>query len=171
MQQGNIAQVTPLDIELLEIYNTQGEAAMLQRARQHSADERRREQRRLTRANRERFAAEARARNAANLASQLLDHQVGDNQATVAQPSIGKPAVAQPTVDPRVVSQPTVENTVIAQPNVAQPPVAESRDHETNPLSPQRVEAPSPAATAPPRKPPQTQTAAAKPEKSAAGQS
>ena len=167
LQQGHIAQVTPLDVELLEIYNTQGEAAMLQRARRHSADERRRQQRRHTRANRDRFAAEARARNAANLASHLLDNQVGDNQAAIAQPSVGKPAVAKPVADARVVSQPSVENTVIAQPNVAQPPVAQSRDHETNPLSPQRVEAP--AATAP-RKPPQTQIASAQPKKSAAEQ-
>ena len=195
LQQGHIAQVTPLDVELLEIYNTQGEAAMLQRARRHSADERRRQQRRHTRANRDRFAAEARARNAANLASHLLDNQVGDNQAAIAQPSVGKPAVAkpvadarfvsqpsgqeltaqpptvaQPTVNPPVVSQPAVENMVIAQPNVVQPPVAHSRDHETNPLSPQRIEAPSSAATAPPRKPPQTQLASAQPKKSAAEQ-
>ena len=73
--QGRTAQVTPFDVELMEIYEKEGEAAMIERVKRHTADERRAEQRRRTRANRERFDAEARVRNAANLATQLLSEQ------------------------------------------------------------------------------------------------
>jgi hypothetical protein len=70
--EGHVTTITPFDLELMEIVNAEGEAAMLKRARQHDADRRRQEHRLQSRAVRERLAGEARARNAASLASRLL---------------------------------------------------------------------------------------------------
>jgi hypothetical protein len=70
--EGHVSQVTPFDIELMEIHKTQGPAAMLKRIRQHEADELRQQRRRNTRATHQRLAPEAEARNAASLAARLL---------------------------------------------------------------------------------------------------
>ena len=86
--EGHVAQVTPFDIELMEILNAEGEAAMLKRIRQHDADQRRLERRRQTRAARERLAGEAKARNAATLASRILVEPSARSLTTQPAPSL-----------------------------------------------------------------------------------
>lgn len=81
MAQGRTPQVTPFDVELMEIYANQGNDAMLKRIRQHETDRRRQESRRKSRALSERLAGEAHARNAANLAAQLLAESLPETQA------------------------------------------------------------------------------------------
>ena len=101
--QGRAAQVTPFDVELMEIYQSEGEAAMIERVKRHTADERRAEQRRRTRQNRERFAAEARVRNAANLATQLLSEQpatVAQSMNVATQPANSDPGKKPPHTEP-----------------------------------------------------------------------
>lgn len=72
---GRAAQVTPFDVELMEIYDNQGEAAMIDRVGRYIVDQRRIEQRRKTRENQVRFAAEASVRSAANLAAHLAEER------------------------------------------------------------------------------------------------
>ena len=64
-------QCHPEDVELEEIRKTYGYKAMEERAREHQRDDRRRKQRQFFRANYQRFAAIATARNIQRAAEKL----------------------------------------------------------------------------------------------------
>ena len=87
-------ECTPQDIELTEIYNTQGYKALERRAQRASARPDRKKQRKLFRANYERYAAEAKLKNIQRAAEQLLKKQAAEKaaaaQTTDAEPSATK---------------------------------------------------------------------------------
>jgi hypothetical protein len=66
----------PADIELTEIYNTQGYKAWERRAHEHQRSNDRKQQRRLYRANYERYAAEAKLNNIQRAAEKLLKERL-----------------------------------------------------------------------------------------------
>ena len=72
---------TPEDMELTEIYNTQGYKAMERRAQEHRRNIDRKQQRKLFRANYARYAAEAKLRNIQRAAEQLLRKQAAEKAA------------------------------------------------------------------------------------------
>ena len=76
-------ECTPEDIELTELYNTQGYKVFERRAREHRRNQDRRRQRKLFRANYERYAAEAKLKNIQRAAEKLIAERLA---AAKAQP-------------------------------------------------------------------------------------
>jgi hypothetical protein len=74
-------ETTPEDIELTELYNTQGYKAMERRGREHLRNQDRRRERKLFRANYARYAAEAKLKNIQRAAEQLLKQQAAEKAA------------------------------------------------------------------------------------------
>ncbi len=72
---------TPEDMELTEIYNTQGYKAWERRAQEHQRNIDRKKQRKLFRANYARYAAEAKLKNIQRAAEQLLKKQAAEKAA------------------------------------------------------------------------------------------
>jgi hypothetical protein len=75
-------EYTPQDMELTELYNTQGLNAMERRAQEHQRNADRKKQRQLFRANYARYAAEAKLKNIQRAAEQLLKKQSAEQAAT-----------------------------------------------------------------------------------------
>jgi hypothetical protein len=90
---------TPEDIELTEIYNTQGFKAWDRRCKEHQRDSDRKKQRKLFRANYARYAAEAKLKNIQRAAEQLLKKQAAEKAA--------KPQPVPPPADDTTVSAAT----------------------------------------------------------------
>jgi len=86
----------PQDIELTELYNTQGLKAMESRAREHQYNERRRKQRKLFRANYERYIAEAKARNIQRAAEKLVAEKLAAEKAPASQARSDQPEMKKP---------------------------------------------------------------------------
>ncbi len=82
-------QITPEDVELIELETTQGEAAMLKRAAQQEANARRREQRKKARADYQRYSAAAQLRNLQLAAQQLVAEQLAAAKAKHPSPATG----------------------------------------------------------------------------------
>ncbi len=74
-------EVTPQDLELHEIMQTEGLKAMDRRAREHQRDADRKRQRKLYRANYERYVAEAKLKNIQLAAEKLLAQRLADEKA------------------------------------------------------------------------------------------
>jgi hypothetical protein len=72
---------TPADIELTEIYNTQGYKAWERRAQEHQRNADRKKQRKLFRANYARYAAEAKLKNIQAAAEKLLRERLAAEKA------------------------------------------------------------------------------------------
>ena len=72
---------TPADIELTEIYNTQGYKAWERRAHEHQRSIDRKQQRKLYRANYERYAAEAKLKNIQRAAEKLVAEKLAAEKA------------------------------------------------------------------------------------------
>jgi len=104
-------ETTPADIELEEIMKTRGFKVWEARANEHQRNQRRREQRRYFRANYERFAAEAKARNIRRAAEQLLRDKLASETATAETEPVACPvpqreaALSADSPDPGTVSR------------------------------------------------------------------
>ena len=101
--ESNPFDLTPADIELTELANTQGFAAMESRAKEHQYNARRRQQRKLFRANYERYAAQARARNIQAAAEKLVAEKLAAEKA-VAE----KAALQMPQPEPSETKKPPI---------------------------------------------------------------
>jgi hypothetical protein len=83
-----MTEVTPQDLELTEIMRTEGPKAMESRAREHERDANRKRQRKLYRANYERYVAEAKLKNIQRAAEKLLrERQAAEELATKKSPA------------------------------------------------------------------------------------
>ena len=87
-------EATPEDMELNEILKEQGYKAFDRRAREHQRNADRRKQRKLFRANYERYAAEAKAKNIQRAAEHLLKERLAAEKAT-AQKSATEPSATK----------------------------------------------------------------------------
>ena len=85
----NPFEVTPQDVELNELLKTQGFSAMESRAREHAYNARRREQRKLSRANFDRYATTSKARNIQIAAEKLVAEKL------MAEKTAGNKAAAE----------------------------------------------------------------------------
>jgi hypothetical protein len=78
-------EATPQDMELNEILQEQGYKAMERRGREHLRDQDRRRQRKLFRANYERYVAEAKLKNIQRAAEKLLAERQAAEKAAAQQ--------------------------------------------------------------------------------------
>ena len=85
---------TPEDMELTEIYNTQGFKAWERRAQEHQRNIDRKKQRKLFRANYARYAAEAKLKNIERAAEKLIQHRQAAEKAAQKEAAQG----AQPEI-------------------------------------------------------------------------
>jgi hypothetical protein len=76
-----LSSATTEDIELTELYNTQGYKAWDRRAREHQRSADRKKQRKLYRANYERYAAEAKLKNIQRAAEKLIAEKLAADKA------------------------------------------------------------------------------------------
>ena len=91
-----MSEVTPEDIELTELYNTEGYKAMERRGREHQRSADRKRQRKLFRANYARYVAEAKLKNIQRAAEKLLADRLAAEKAAAQQEAAQK---AAPTPD------------------------------------------------------------------------
>ena len=91
---------TPEDMELTEIYNTQGYKAWGRRAQEHQRNNDRKQQRKLFRANYARYAAEAKLRNIQRAAEKLLQER------QAAEKAAAEGAAAQPQAEQSEMKKP-----------------------------------------------------------------
>jgi hypothetical protein len=85
-------EYTPQDMELNEILKTQGYKAFDRRAREHQRDSDRKKQRKLFRANYERYVAEAKTKNIQRAAEKLVAEKLAAEKAAAAQPPSAEPS-------------------------------------------------------------------------------
>ena len=91
-----MTEVTPQDLELNEILKTQGYKAMERRGREHQRDADRKRQRKLYRANYDRYAAEAKVKNIQRAAEKLLkERQAAEKSAASAQTPNAEPSATK----------------------------------------------------------------------------
>ena len=89
-------EYTPQDMELNEILKTQGLKAFDRRAREHQRDTDRKKQRKLYRANYERYAAEAKAKNIQRAAEKLVAEKLAAENAAAAQAQSDQSGLKKP---------------------------------------------------------------------------
>jgi hypothetical protein len=90
--EGIFIEATPEDMELNEILKEQGYKAFDRRAREHQRNQDRRKQRKLFRANYERYVAEAKAHNIQLAAEHLLKEKLAAEKAAVQKTQSEAPA-------------------------------------------------------------------------------
>jgi hypothetical protein len=95
---------TPEDMELNEIMKEQGYKAMERRAREHQRNQDRRRQRKLFRANYERYAAEAKLKNIQRAAEKLIAEKLAAEKAAAAK---AQPVTSATPADDTTVSAAT----------------------------------------------------------------
>ncbi len=88
-------EVTPQDMELNEILHTQGHQAMERRAREHQRNDERRRQRKLFRANYERYVAQAKLKNIQGAADKLVAEKLAAEKAAAAQATHAEPSATK----------------------------------------------------------------------------
>ena len=88
-------EVTPQDMELNEILHTQGHQAMERRAREHQRNDERRRQRKLFRANYERYVAQAKLKNIQRAADKLVAEKLAAEKAAAAQATHAEPSATK----------------------------------------------------------------------------
>lgn len=101
-----MSETTPEDIELTELYNTEGYKAMERRGREHLRNQDRRRQRKLYRANYERYVAEAKLKNIQRAAEKLLQEKLAAEKAAAEKLDSEKEAAQDSRPDPAIARKP-----------------------------------------------------------------